>query len=144
MGALGVVRPDGEFELALTIRTFALAEGRIHLWVGGGIVWDSEPEAEIAAAVRESLQPGDRAIERKDRVGYFAALYRQVTVEVRSAIHSGLFDDGPRMDRFDTLFGNAGRDTLLGNAGNDRLAGGPGIDKNAGGAGRDRGATPKP
>jgi len=47
MGALGVLRPNGDFELALTIRTFALAEGRLHLWVGGGIVWDSEPEAEI-------------------------------------------------------------------------------------------------
>src|SRR5262249_43989381 len=47
MGALGVVRPSGDFELALTIRTFAVAAGRIHLWVGGGIVWDSEPNAEI-------------------------------------------------------------------------------------------------
>lgn len=47
MGALGTVRGDGDLDLALTIRTFALAEGRLHLWVGGGIVWDSEPEAEI-------------------------------------------------------------------------------------------------
>ena len=47
MGALGTVRGNGDLELALTIRTFALAEERIHLWVGGGIVWDSEPEAEI-------------------------------------------------------------------------------------------------
>jgi para-aminobenzoate synthetase component 1 len=47
MGALGTVSPDGDFELALTIRTLAVAEGRVHLWVGGGIVWDSEPEAEI-------------------------------------------------------------------------------------------------
>ena len=47
MGALGVLRPDGDFDLALTIRTFALAEGRAHLWVGGGIVWSSDPEAEI-------------------------------------------------------------------------------------------------
>ena len=47
MGALGTIRPNGDFELALTIRTFALAEGRVHLWVGGGIVWDSDPEAEI-------------------------------------------------------------------------------------------------
>jgi para-aminobenzoate synthetase component 1 len=47
MGALGIVRPNGDFELALTIRTFAVADGRVHLWVGGGIVWDSEPEAEI-------------------------------------------------------------------------------------------------
>ncbi len=47
MGALGTIRPNGDFELALTIRTLAVAAGRVHLWVGGGIVWDSEPQAEI-------------------------------------------------------------------------------------------------
>jgi para-aminobenzoate synthetase component 1 len=47
MGALGTVRANGDFELALTIRTFAVADGRIHLWVGGGIVWDSDPESEV-------------------------------------------------------------------------------------------------
>jgi para-aminobenzoate synthetase component 1 len=47
MGALGTLRPDGDFELALTIRTFALAGGQAHLWVGGGIVWDSDADAEI-------------------------------------------------------------------------------------------------
>ena len=47
MGALGTIRPSGDLELALTIRTFAVADGEIHLWVGGGIVWDSEPPAEI-------------------------------------------------------------------------------------------------
>jgi para-aminobenzoate synthetase component 1 len=47
MGALGTIRPNGDLDLALTIRTFAVAEGRIHLWVGGGIVWDSDPTEEI-------------------------------------------------------------------------------------------------
>ncbi len=47
MGALGTVWPNGDLDLALTIRTFAVADGRAHLWVGGGIVWDSEPHAEI-------------------------------------------------------------------------------------------------
>jgi para-aminobenzoate synthetase component 1 len=47
MGALGRIHPDGDLELALTIRTFAIADGRIHLWVGGGIVWDSDPEEEV-------------------------------------------------------------------------------------------------
>jgi len=47
MGALGRVFGNGDVDLALTIRTFAIAEGRIHLWVGGGIVWDSDPAAEI-------------------------------------------------------------------------------------------------
>ncbi|HEU4422709.1 MAG TPA: DUF5995 family protein, partial [Pilimelia sp.] len=53
----------------------------------------------LAAIVRQ-------ARDNHDRVGYFAALYRQVTVEVRDAIHAGLFDDGARMDRFDTVFGD--------------------------------------
>lgn len=47
MGALGTVHPNGDLDLALTIRTFAIADGLIHLWVGGGIVWDSIPEREI-------------------------------------------------------------------------------------------------
>ena len=47
MGALGRVHGTGDLELALTIRTFAIAEGRVHLWVGGGIVWDSDPQAEV-------------------------------------------------------------------------------------------------
>jgi para-aminobenzoate synthetase component 1 len=47
MGALGRVYPNGDLDLALTIRTFAVAEDRIHLWVGGGVVWDSDPQEEI-------------------------------------------------------------------------------------------------
>ena len=47
MGALGTIWPNGDLDLALTIRTFAVAKGRIHLWVGGGIVWDSDPAEEI-------------------------------------------------------------------------------------------------
>jgi para-aminobenzoate synthetase component 1 len=47
MGALGTVYPNGDFDLALTIRTFAVVDGRIHLWVGGGIVWDSDPLEEV-------------------------------------------------------------------------------------------------
>ena len=51
MGALGRVHGNGDFELALTIRTFAIAQGRIHLWVGGGIVWDSDPREEVAESL---------------------------------------------------------------------------------------------
>jgi para-aminobenzoate synthetase component 1 len=47
MGAIGRIHPNGDLDLALTIRTFAVAGGRIHLWVGGGIVWDSDPAEEI-------------------------------------------------------------------------------------------------
>jgi para-aminobenzoate synthetase component 1 len=47
MGALGVVHPNGDLDLGLTIRTLAVADGGLHLWVGGGIVWDSDPAAEV-------------------------------------------------------------------------------------------------
>ena len=47
MGALGRIHPNGDVELALTIRTFAVADGAIHLWAGGGIVWDSDPAEEV-------------------------------------------------------------------------------------------------
>jgi para-aminobenzoate synthetase component I len=47
MGALGVIRGNGDLDLALTIRTFAIADGAIHLWVGGGVVWDSDPAREV-------------------------------------------------------------------------------------------------
>ena len=47
MGAIGRVYGNGDFDLALTIRTFAIADGAIHLWVGGGVVWDSDSLAEV-------------------------------------------------------------------------------------------------
>src|SRR6266511_1696962 len=59
----------------------------------------------LAAIVRQARTAGDR-------LGYFAALYRQVTVEVRTAMNSGFFDDPARMDRFDTVFGNRYFDAL--------------------------------
>jgi para-aminobenzoate synthetase component 1 len=48
MGALGRVYGNGDLDLVLTIRTFAIADGDIHLWVGGGVVWDSDPAEEVA------------------------------------------------------------------------------------------------
>jgi hypothetical protein len=36
--------------------------------------------------------------------GYFAALYRRVTAEVKARIARGVFEDGPRMARFDVVF----------------------------------------
>jgi para-aminobenzoate synthetase component I len=47
MGALGRIYANGDLDLALTIRTFAVVDGEIHLWAGGGIVWDSRPADEI-------------------------------------------------------------------------------------------------
>jgi para-aminobenzoate synthetase component 1 len=51
MGALGRVYGNGDLDLALTIRTFAVAGDRLHLWVGGGVVWDSDPHEEVAESL---------------------------------------------------------------------------------------------
>jgi Family of unknown function (DUF5995) len=44
---------------------------------------------------------------RRDPLGYFAALYRQVTLRVKDGISQGVFDDAARMSRFDAAFANA-------------------------------------
>jgi hypothetical protein len=52
--------------------------------------------ADIVAAARERRSP----------LGYFAALYQQVTLLVKQGIAQGYFADGPRMERLDTVFAN--------------------------------------
>ncbi len=54
MGALGRVHGNGDLELALTIRTFALVEGVLHLWVGGGVVWESDPVEEVEESLAKA------------------------------------------------------------------------------------------
>ncbi|CNG84778.1 aminodeoxychorismate synthase component I [Mycobacterium tuberculosis] len=47
-GAIGHVSPAAGVELNVAIRTFEIAEGRVWLGVGGGIVAESTPEGEYA------------------------------------------------------------------------------------------------
>ena len=46
------------------------------------------------------------SIAKKSRMGYFAALYKRVTVSVKDNIEKGFFDDNPRMERLDIIFAN--------------------------------------
>jgi hypothetical protein len=46
------------------------------------------------------------ATAEKNRLGYFAALYRGVTVKVQEGIANGSFEEGDRMERFDVIFAN--------------------------------------
>ena len=48
----------------------------------------------------------ERAIVERDRLGFFAVLYRTVTVAVRDGIAAGRFEDCPRMERLDVIFAN--------------------------------------
>jgi hypothetical protein len=47
-----------------------------------------------------------RSRHEKSRLGFFAVLYRNVTLKVKEGIANGLFEDGPRMERMDVLFAN--------------------------------------
>lgn len=46
----------------------------------------------------------DESIAQKSPLGYFAALYQKVTIQVKEGIESGFFDDGPRMEKLDIIF----------------------------------------
>ena len=56
----------------------------------------------------------DWSISASSRLGYFAALYKRITIAVRAAIRDGAFEDGPRMERFDVSFANRYFDGLNG------------------------------
>lgn len=43
-------------------------------------------------------------ISRNDPLGYFAALYQNVTIQVKEEINSGYFDDAERMEQLDVQF----------------------------------------
>ena len=53
MGALGWVGTD-HVDLGLSIRTAAVDGERVHLWAGGGITIDSDPQAEVDEAVAKA------------------------------------------------------------------------------------------
>lgn len=42
--------------------------------------------------------------DKNSRLGYFAALYRKVTLRIKSGIDNGLFEDGQRLERLDVIF----------------------------------------
>jgi hypothetical protein len=59
---------------------------------------------DVLAALRSVV---DDAARDGDRIGLFAAVYRQVTDTIARGIADGLFDDADRLSRFDAVF--AGR-----------------------------------
>jgi Family of unknown function (DUF5995) len=54
------------------------------------------------------------SIAASSRLGYFAALYKRITIAVRTAVNNGMFQDGPRMERFDAAFADRYFDALNG------------------------------
>ncbi len=53
-GALGVFYPNGDFVLSVGIRLMVTQAGKSTFWVGGGIVWDSDPQKEYEETLLKS------------------------------------------------------------------------------------------
>lgn len=64
------------------------------------------PAQTIDEVVGRLTEIVERSRAERSRLGYFAALYRKVTVKVRDGISDGFFRDGPRMERLDVIFAN--------------------------------------
>jgi hypothetical protein len=64
------------------------------------------PAKTIVQVVQQLDNIIDRSIKSNSRLGYFAALYRKVTLKVRAGISDGLFEDGERMEHLDVIFAN--------------------------------------
>ena len=52
------------------------------------------------------------SITASSRLGYFAALYKRITIAVAVAVKNGAFEDGPRMELFDASFASRYFDAL--------------------------------
>ena len=63
-----------------------------------------------ATSINEVITCLDQVIEwskaNQSRIGYFACLYRKMTVAVKDGIKNNQFDDGPRMEMLDVIFAN--------------------------------------
>lgn len=61
---------------------------------------------EVIARLTGVIDVARREPKPMGRLGYFAALYRKVTISVKEGIHAGRFEDGARMERLDVNFAN--------------------------------------
>lgn len=62
-GAIGLLRPGGDATFSVPIRTIEIVDGQARFGVGGGIVWDSDPDAELAElAVKSAFLTAARPV----------------------------------------------------------------------------------
>jgi aminodeoxychorismate synthase component I len=53
-GTIGIFYPNGDFTLSVAIRIMTVQSGKATFFVGGGIVWDSDPEKEFDETILKS------------------------------------------------------------------------------------------
>ncbi len=58
-GAVGYFAANGEMDMCIALRTGIVKDGGLFIQAGGGVVYDSDPEAEFQESVNKS-----RALQR--------------------------------------------------------------------------------
>jgi anthranilate/para-aminobenzoate synthase component I len=76
-GSVGYLDCRGNMDLSVVIRTAIVADGRVMVQLGGGIVADSEPAAEWAETVAKGLH----IVETLDRASRTDAAPRPAGIE---------------------------------------------------------------
>ena len=64
------------------------------------------PATTIAKVIEQLDEIVKQSEQNSDRAGYFAALYKKVTVAVSNKINEKFFDDNARMEKLDVVFAN--------------------------------------
>ncbi|MGQ0604931.1 MAG: DUF5995 family protein [Anaerolineales bacterium] len=62
------------------------------------------PYSTIGDVLAQMDQVIAQCIQRRSKLGYFAVLYRNVTLRVQQGIAAGRFENGARLERLDVLF----------------------------------------
>jgi anthranilate/para-aminobenzoate synthase component I/branched-subunit amino acid aminotransferase/4-amino-4-deoxychorismate lyase len=104
-GAIGIASPVAGLDLSVAIRTFEIYGDRIWFGAGGGIVADSDPEAELAEALAKAAGPVT-AIGGQVLTGARPARGRPSKVQ-RALAHGDRPD--PSAGVFETLLATDGR-----------------------------------
>jgi anthranilate synthase component I len=54
-GSFGYISHDGSMDMALTLRTALVKDGKIHIQAGGGVVADSDPRLEYEESINKAM-----------------------------------------------------------------------------------------
>jgi para-aminobenzoate synthetase / 4-amino-4-deoxychorismate lyase len=110
-GAIGIASPIGGLDLSVAIRSFEISRGAIWLGVGGGIVADSEPAAELAEALTKAAGP-IAAIGGRLAKPATAGPLRRIGSAPEAALRYGQRPD-PARGVFETVLAERGRPVRL-------------------------------